>query len=170
MGLSITEPDLVAIGAGLILGLGGIPLGWAFTTGRYRAPARHYWNPDVPWYIRNNPFAAFPFGAMFICAVGLGVVQYLPASYHVVAIGMLSVGLLGSFLLGISWMRRPPRSLKPYWLRSEESQRPAPGLARGALGVFDRVLATLFVSITVAVLGIIVLATALALLDQVIGN
>jgi hypothetical protein len=169
VGLPRTESDLFAILAGLALGIGGIGLGWAFTTGRYRAPARYYWNVDLPWYIRNGPFAMFPVGVMFICGVGLLVVQYLPATLHVAAVGLLTVGFLGSFLVAVAWTRRPPQSLKPQWLRIQQDQRKAPGATPGLAGVFDRILATFVVGTVVVVLAIVVLATILALLGQGIG-
>ena len=37
--------------------------------GRYRAMARWYFDQRQPFYVRNLPFAALPFGLMFACWV-----------------------------------------------------------------------------------------------------
>jgi hypothetical protein len=38
-----------------------------FKTGRYRAMARWYFDQRQPFYVRNLPFAALPYGLVFAC-------------------------------------------------------------------------------------------------------
>jgi hypothetical protein len=162
MSLSGVQAGLGATIAALALGIIGVGLAWAFSAGAYRAPARNYWNERLPWYVRNVAFAAGPFGAMFLVGVSMTAVRFLPSWSHAATIAVLAAAFFGLFLMGIAWMRRPPRMLKPPWLLEKEATSPVPGHASGALGVFDRILVGLVVSATVLALVIVVIAGVLA--------
>lgn len=97
----------------------------AFRAGWYRRPARQYWAADVPWYVRNLAFALVPIGLFF--AIGLGFVWTMNlAECSVFATAIAVVALFAQPLVALLWMRRPPESLKPKWLREAEATRKPP--------------------------------------------
>jgi hypothetical protein len=93
-------------------------------SGRFRAPLRWYFDQPQPFYIRNLPFGALPFGLMFACWIVMAVVSrfqgQLWADLLVLPIGLFSFVLFG---WGIKRQLRPPDSAKPEWLKAEEARR-----------------------------------------------
>jgi len=138
--------------------------GWLFTTGRYRRPARQYWDDRYPWYIRNLPFALGPIGGFFLLGSALALVTQLGPTWGAVLGAVVVLAVLGCVLLAIRWARRPPRALKPQWLRTAELERLPPSDETGALLWFDR----LFIGVIVAATVLIAAVFAVLLLTGVL--
>lgn len=99
-----------------------------FKTGRFRAPARWYFDRRQPFYIRNLPFGMLPFALVFACWTLMAIVSRYQgrmwADVLVLPIGLFSFVLFG---WGIKRQLRPPGSAKPDWLKAEEARRAASG-------------------------------------------
>jgi len=93
-------------------------------SGRFRAPLRWYFDQRQPFFVRNLPFGALPFGLMFACWTVMAIVSrfqgQLWADLLVLPIGLFSFVLFG---WGIKRQLRPPDSVKPEWLKAEEARR-----------------------------------------------
>jgi len=156
--------DPAAIIVGIALGAIALTTSWAFMTGRYRRPARQYWDSRLPWYIRNIPFGLAPLGAMFLIGSALPLAAMLGEPWGPFAGALLLVGVTGGFLLALRWMSRPPRQLKPNWLRQEEVLRAPTTAPFAALRVFDRVFVGILVVCSVLAIGIFLFAAVVTLL------
>lgn len=131
--------DLGALIVGSAMGVLFLVGAWLFSSGVYRRPARQYWDDRYPWYIRNLPFALGPIGGFFLFGAALALVTQLGETWGALLGALVVLAVIGSFLLAVRWMRRPPHALKPQWLRAAELERPPPGDPSGALLWFDRV-------------------------------
>jgi hypothetical protein len=91
-----------------------------FKTGRYRAMAHWYFDQRQPFYVRNLPFAALPFGLMFACWVLVVIVSRFQGQLWADLIGLLI------FLVSLGARGRDrPRSLS-------EGRRKPTGVDRDA--------------------------------------
>ena len=114
------------VGLGALGGLHGPGLveHGLFKSGRFRAPARWYFDERQPLYVRNLPFMLLPGGLMFACWTVMAIVSrfqgQLWADLLVFPIFVFSLGLFG---WGIKRQLRPPDRAKPDWLKAEEARR-----------------------------------------------
>jgi hypothetical protein len=109
-------------GAGLMgLAMGGLSLlyGVLFRSGALHANwASQYRNEMLPRYQRNGVFTLIPFGLMFLVGGALLVVHDAPPAWLVLA--TVVVWVVG-FVLAMVVLARPPRWMKPRWLREAEA-------------------------------------------------
>ncbi len=120
------------------IGVLSIAMAIAFKRGRARRLAFAYWDPTIPWYIRNAVFGFAPTGVAALAAavIGLaGTTDTLTGAFVALPF-ILSLGPV--FLLVILWARRPPDFLKPDWLRAEEAVRGGQPSTTGAARWIDR--------------------------------
>ena len=134
----------------LVLGVvGGVTRALLFRSGRLRRDARHYWDEDAPWYLRNLPFALLPLAssAAFLVLSYFSTLVGLPARVENVLFLVCALGFVGFALLAVAFARKPPEWTKPDWLRAEEVSRRAPpsNTQRGLMGTLDRFFIGLFV-------------------------
>ena len=104
--------ELVVPLVAAVMGVGGISLGVLFRLGHLRPMARWYHDRHQPFYVRNLPFGQIPFGGMFLAWFALFV---LAATGYKVAALIVGYSSFLLFVLGVAFMVRPPRFLKPRW-------------------------------------------------------
>jgi hypothetical protein len=160
------EFEWPALVVGLAMGLIALVGGWLFWKGIFRRPARQYWDERYPWYVRNLPFALGPIGGFFLFGSALALVTQLGQTWGALLGALVVLAVIGCLLLAIRWMRRPPRALKPEWLRAAELERPPPGDASGALLWFDRFFIGVIVGAAVLLGAIFVLLLLTGVLYQ----
>ncbi len=115
------KPETVAA---LFFALVGIAEGILFRLGFLRRVGRWYFDPELPVFIRNLPFMALPGGLAMLMLFSLFVLedQRLGAvSSPLQAVALVSFEIL--LVTALVWLFRPPRFLKPEWLRAEEERR-----------------------------------------------
>lgn len=94
-------------------------MGVAIRVGWWRAFERTYRDEQLPAAYRNAPFALIPVGLAFASGGLVGVFSELRGGRNAGLI--LGVLTLAMFLIAFVVAHRPPRLLKPKWLRDEES-------------------------------------------------
>lgn len=106
---------LLALGLALL----AISMGVAIRVGWWRAFERIYRDEQLPAAYRNSPFALIPGGLAFASGGLVGVFSEL-RGWRTVGL-VLAVLTVAMFLIAFVVAHRPPRLLKPKWLRDEES-------------------------------------------------
>lgn len=94
--------------------------GSAFRAGYIRAVGTWYFRKDLPFYLRNFPFAALPSGAgaaLLFSVFPLGLIDALWAEF--LGLGLIMLVLV-CFILAVAFMIRPPNALKPRWILDRE--------------------------------------------------
>lgn len=141
---------VILVGVGLLL----IASAGFFRLGRLRYLARYYWDDEMPYYLRNLPFAYGPFG-LFLTLMGAAAQASSLGPPADVAIGGAAMAVsLFAFVIGLRWLGRPPLCLMPAWLRQDERMRGR--VARREL--VDRLLVGIFVVLTILVLPLMAIA------------
>ena len=103
--------------AALAFAAGGIWMGVTFRAGRLLNLRRLYYNQNLPFFVRNVPFAMIPYGTVF--GMWFLLFALAEAEWNLAA----AVVGYGSFLvaaIGFVFTLRPPRFMKPRWLLERE--------------------------------------------------
>jgi hypothetical protein len=101
----------------LAFAFGGLYMGVQFRRGKLRNLARWYGRRDLPFYVRNLPFAVIPYALVFAAWFALFALAATGRIWPGVLVGYGSFML---FVLALWWSLRPPEFLKPDWLRQTE--------------------------------------------------
>ena len=101
--------------AGVVVAAWGVIAGTAVKRGRMRRVAAMSLDHENPWWWRNIPFALLPFSAFII----LSLVAVAVSSVHAQTVLMLCA--FAFLIIGLVFLARPPRFLKPEWLIEHES-------------------------------------------------
>src|SRR3954454_1307436 len=96
--------------AGVAAAAWSVVAGIAVKRGRMRRVAAMSLNRENPWWWRNIPFSLLPFSAMIICSLFAVAVS----SVHLQTV--LTLCAFAFMIIGVVFLARPPRFLKPDWL------------------------------------------------------
>jgi hypothetical protein len=110
--------------AAVAFALGGLYMAVQFRRGRMRNLARWHGRRDLPFYIRNLPFALLPYALVFAAWVALFAFVAAGWTWAGIVVGYSSFAF---FVVAVWWSLRPPRFLKPDWLRESEARDTAHG-------------------------------------------
>jgi hypothetical protein len=109
---------LVLASSTFLFGAAALFLGVLFRSGRARGAVWYYRDKTYPLYVRNGAFSLIP------CGVSLLVLSASVALFGIdndrAALLVGGVALI-SGLVAIAFVVRPPRFIKPRWLRDDES-------------------------------------------------
>jgi threonine/homoserine/homoserine lactone efflux protein len=114
------DGEIIALGLSLAIALWGFYASWAFRKGRLRQSARWYFDRHQPDFVRNMPFAALPVGIAFMAAAVVIVAGRAAGFWADVAVAIGSLTLVTGLIVMVVFIVRPPRFLKPHWLRERE--------------------------------------------------
>lgn len=114
--------DLPLIVASLLFSAWGFYGGTAFRRGRLRRMAQGYFDRTQPAYVRNLPFFLYPGGLLFGLSAIVMTVAPMGGMWAEVVTAVAVFGVMGSIVLTMVWVSRPPEFLKPQWLREREAQ------------------------------------------------
>ena len=99
--------------------MAGIARGILIRLGVDRTWAARYRDPDLPSYLRNGPLALIPLCLAFLlCMIPVYAIDMDGPRADLG--GGLAIGGLLLILASVVLMERPPRWIKPAWLRDEE--------------------------------------------------
>jgi hypothetical protein len=102
---------------GIVGGIALLTLGMLIRSGAFRRWEPWYKNRELPFYIRNLVFAMLPFG---VCVLAFMAGALIGERSRGVAGGLVGLAFV-AFFVGIAFMLKPPRWLKPDWVRVDEN-------------------------------------------------
>jgi hypothetical protein len=111
--LALEWQPVAGVAGGIVLLLMGV----LSRTGAYRRWEPWYRNPNLPFYVRNLAFAMLPFG---VCVLAFMIGALIGEGNKGIAAAFVGIAFL-AFALGIAFMVKPPRWLKPDWIKNEEA-------------------------------------------------
>jgi hypothetical protein len=126
--------DRWELGAIAIAAVYCVVLGVVLRTGHFRRGLLNtYFNRELPGYQRNAPFAFVPGGLAFLL-IGAGTIlqsRLQPSDTDPLATTLLVLGVV-CLVTFFWWLFRPPRWIKPAWVRdyerAEATGEPVPDL------------------------------------------
>ena len=113
---------LVAIAS--VIAAWGIYAFVRFRQGLLRRGARWYFDRSQPFYVRNFPFVQLPAGLGFTAAAVAIALNNSESSWAETIVSLAVLMGFVAIVLGVVWILRPPKFLKPDWIREREASAP----------------------------------------------
>lgn len=133
LGISVSSPPPWAVVVTSVIAGGLFARALLFFLGYDRSWAKLYFDATKPIQARNAPFAMLPIASALASLLLTVPAQGLPQRGSAT---FLLLSLSGTALvIAAEWVMRPPRRLKPEWLRAAESER---GGAPSGIAPMDR--------------------------------
>lgn len=113
--------DWILVVIAAVFGVCGLYAAVKFRQGMLRGGARWYIDRSQPFYVRNMPFVQLPAGLGFTTAAAAIALDGLESGWAQVVVGLAVLIGFVAIVLGAVWIIRPPRFLKPDWIREREA-------------------------------------------------
>lgn len=108
-----------------VFGVWGFYAAFAFRNGGMRRGARWYFDARQPNNVRHLPFLLLPTGLMGAGSAVVLALQELSDVWAEALVAASGLLIVASIVVAIVWILRPPRFLKPDWIRQREASASA---------------------------------------------